>query len=59
MKILGKLVLAALGPLKVEFGEVSGEQPTYRRFAGTGLAADQNTAQRTKFVLGLVPVSLP
>jgi hypothetical protein len=46
-------------PLSAEFVEVSGEQPAYRRFSGNGLASAQNAAQRTKFVLGLAPVSLP
>jgi hypothetical protein len=46
-------------PLSAEFVEVSGEQPVYRRFSGNGLASAQNVAQRTKFVLGLAPVSLP
>jgi hypothetical protein len=46
-------------PLSVEFVEVSGEQPAYRRFSGNGQASEQNAAQRTKFVLGLAPVSLP
>ena len=49
-------------PLSVELVELSGEQPGYRRFAGHGLAANESNsvaAQRTKFVLGLAPASLP
>jgi hypothetical protein len=46
-------------PLSVEFVEMSGEQPAYRRFSGNGLATNQNAAQRTEFVLALAPVSLP
>jgi hypothetical protein len=52
-------------PQSVEFVQVAaaGQQPSYRRFAGKKLAADQGavnaTAQRTTFVLGLAPVWLP
>jgi hypothetical protein len=49
-------------PLSVEFVEFGGEQPGYRRFSGNGLAKDQSisvAAQRTRFVLGLSPASLP
>ena len=50
-------------PLAVEFVEPGGQQPVYRRFAGTGLTGDEvapNVAtQRTEFILGLTPPSLP
>jgi hypothetical protein len=52
-------------PLSVEFVQVAatGKASTYRHFAGTGLAEDHPAAnvaaQRTSFILGLVPVRLP
>jgi hypothetical protein len=51
-------------PQSVEFVQVgnNGQQNAYRRFAGTGLGEDLSfaaAAQRTDFVLGLVPVRLP
>ncbi len=50
-------------PLAVEFVETGGQQPVYRRFSGTGLTGDEvapNVAtQRTEFILGLTPASLP
>jgi hypothetical protein len=50
-------------PQAVEFVQVAagGQQPSYRRFAGTGLAEDRGAAaaQRTNFVLGLPPAWLP
>jgi mono/diheme cytochrome c family protein len=50
-------------PLAVELLEVGAGQPTYRRFAGAGLIADQGAAsaaqQRMSFVLGLAPAPLP
>jgi hypothetical protein len=52
-------------PWSVEFVQAagSGGQPSYRRFSGAGLTADQGAAneaaRRTSFVLGLAPVQLP
>jgi Haem-binding domain/Cytochrome P460 len=52
-------------PLSVEFVEVAGAGQTsnYRRFAGPGLIEDSGAAsaapQRTSFVLGLAPATLP
>jgi hypothetical protein len=52
-------------PESVEFVQVSagGQQGSYRRFAGTGLAEDPGAAgvaaQRTSFMLGLAPAELP
>jgi hypothetical protein len=51
-------------PQSVEFVQVgtNGQQNAYRRFAGSGQNEDLNfatAAQRTSFVLGLVPVQLP
>jgi Cytochrome P460 len=51
-------------PLSVEFVQVgnNGQQNLYRRFAGAGLSEDLSlaaAAQRTSFVLGLVPAQLP
>jgi Haem-binding domain/Cytochrome P460 len=52
-------------PLSVEFVEVAGTGQTsnYRRFAGPGLIEDSSAAgaapQRTSFVLGLAPATLP
>ena len=48
-------------PLSVECLQASGSQPTYRRFAGVELTAEQNAAaaQRTSFILGLPPAWLP
>lgn len=51
-------------PQSVEFVQVAlaGQQAGYRRFAGTGLAEETvavNAAERTSFVLGLIPASLP
>jgi hypothetical protein len=52
-------------PQSVEFVQVAaaGQQPSYRRFAGKELAADQGVvnaaAQRTTFMLGLAPAWLP
>jgi mono/diheme cytochrome c family protein len=50
-------------PLAVEFVEPGGQQPVYRRFSGRGLTGDEvapNVAtQRTEFILGLTPASLP
>jgi hypothetical protein len=51
--------------LSVEFVRVAvaGQPSKYRRFAGAGLIEDQGAAsaapQRTSFVLGLAPASLP
>ena len=52
-------------PQSVEFVQVAaaGQTSSYRRFAGTGLIEDYGAAsaapQRTSFVLGLTPASLP
>jgi hypothetical protein len=52
-------------PQSVEFVEIAaaGQKNNYRRFAGTGLMEDSGAAsaapQRTSFVLGLAPASLP
>jgi mono/diheme cytochrome c family protein len=52
-------------PQSVEFVQLtgSGKTSSYRRFAGTALAEDEPTAgaaaQRTSFVLGLAPASMP
>jgi Haem-binding domain/Cytochrome P460 len=52
-------------PKSVELVRVagSGEPPSYLRFGGAGLTADQGAAndavQRTSFVLGLAPAQLP
>ena len=52
-------------PLSVEFVEVAGAGQTsnYRRFAGPELIEDSSAAsaapQRTSFVLGLAPATLP
>jgi hypothetical protein len=52
-------------PLSVEFVQVAaaGQTSNYRRFAGTGLIEDNGAAgaaaQRTSFMLGLAPASLP
>jgi hypothetical protein len=52
-------------PQSVEFVQVgaAGQTTSYRRFAGTGLIEDYGAAsaapQRTSFVLGLAPASLP
>jgi Cytochrome P460/Haem-binding domain len=52
-------------PQSVEFVQVAaaGQGSNYRRFAGTGLVEDDGAAsaalQRTSFVLGLAPASLP
>jgi hypothetical protein len=49
----------------VEFVQVAaaGQTSNYRRFAGPGLIEDHGTTstapQRTSFVLGLAPASLP
>jgi len=41
----------------------TGQTNTYRRFAGAGLTEDHSAAvaagQRTSFLLGLAPASLP
>jgi hypothetical protein len=52
-------------PQSVEFVEVAaaGKPAAYRRFAGTGLVADQPAAnavtERTAFILALPPARLP
>jgi hypothetical protein len=52
-------------PLSVEFAQVmdGGQNSVYRRFAGTGLIEQRDSAstdaERTGFILGLAPVHLP
>jgi hypothetical protein len=49
-------------PVSVEFVQPGGRQPGYRRFSGAALSVEEgaaNAAERTSFVLGLAPASLP
>ncbi len=49
-------------PVSVEFVQPGGRKPGYRRFSGPTLSAEEgaaNAGERTSFVLGLAPASLP
>jgi hypothetical protein len=49
-------------PVSVEFVQPGGRKPGYRRFSGPAFSAEEapaNAVDRTSFVLGLAPASLP